>query len=107
MGFYTEAAALALNNSKTIEDIRLMYTSCVINMPGSNEHRVLLYEDGSTFYHRIFIGSTELADIHKGKAFIFVKTREFNREDVTDIESFVESNTQSAILKLRKLAEGI
>ncbi|MCY9669777.1 hypothetical protein M5X11_33530 [Paenibacillus alginolyticus] len=104
MSFYTEATALALKNPKTIVDIELMYERCLTYAPGTNEHRVLLYEDGSTFYHRIFIGSTELADVRKGKAVIIAKTREFNKEDVTNIESFIEANTKSAILQLKELA---
>lgn len=105
MGFYAMAASKALENITTENNIRMMYKNCVTNFPGDFVHRVLLYEDGNTKYHRIMNGSTELADIRKGNAVVAVQVLEVNKEEMTDIEAFVETNTKAALFDLRKLAD--
>lgn len=104
MGFYTAALRNALDNPTTSDNIRFMYTKCITNFPGDFIHRILLYEDGTTEYHRIMKGSTELANVRKGKAVVILQSLEFNKETVHDIDGFIEINVASAINKLRNLS---
>ncbi len=106
MGFYASAASKALQSTITEDNIRMMYHRCLTYYPGDFVHRVLLYEDGRTEYHRIMRGSTELADVRKGNAVIALQTLEFNKEEVADVEAFVASCTKSAIYELQKLVNG-
>ncbi|WNS42067.1 hypothetical protein [Paenibacillus sp. MMS20-IR301] len=106
MGFYTSATIKALESAITEDNIRMMYYQCITYYPGDFVHRVLLYEDGGTNYHRIKKGSTELADIQNGKAVVAVQTLEFNKEEVADVEAFVANFTKSALNELRNLING-
>ncbi|MCR8844924.1 hypothetical protein NQ117_14675 [Paenibacillus sp. SC116] len=49
-------------------------------------------------------GSTELANVRKGKAVVILQSLEFNKETVHDIDGFIEINVASAINKLRNLS---
>lgn len=104
MGFYTVAVRNALENATTLDNIRLMYTKCITYYPGDFMHRVLLYEDGVTEYHRIMKGSTELENVRNGKATVILQTVEFNKETISDIDVFIATNVTSALERLRKLS---
>ncbi|MNB98121.1 hypothetical protein D3C81_1130540 [compost metagenome] len=104
MGFYTLALQSALENSTTLDNIRLMYTKCITYFPGDFVHRVLLYENGTTEYHRIMKGSTELASVRKGEAVVILQSLEFNKEMVSSTDGFIETNATSAIDQLRKMS---
>lgn len=104
MSFYSNAARIALGNSNTKDEIRLMYEKCLTYVPGDFEHRVLLYEDGRVEHHRIMIGSNELSAVKRGSAVAFVKTRQFDKSLVEDIEKFIKVNVEGALRELKKLA---
>lgn len=100
---YTEVARIALNDPQTIIVLREVHRKCLNNLPGVDYHRALLFSNGKMEYHRSY-ENKGLAAERKGTAFAFVTVRDLNKNDVKDIEGFVELNAQASFAKLKKLA---